>query len=408
MKYWRGYLVALILAFCSWGLIEFAQSHWVLVDMVYPYTTRIIQDFMAVWSSGAAYCVWQLLLLVLAAGVLASIVMMIVWKWNPIQWFGWVMAVVSLVCLLNTGLYGLNEYAGPIADDIRLEMTEYSVDELEAAAAFYQQEANTLSQQVSRDSSGQVQFQDFDTLAQQAADGFDALTYEQYNSIFAGDRTPVKELGWSSFFSGKGKTYVHVAITGEAAVNPQTPAVGLPFVMCQAMANRICIANQQDAAFAAFLACNANDSVEFRYSGYFMAYRYCYNALASKNVSSAQAALQTLEAGECSQLKLDLQTYNSSFAPGSDNAYYEEKVSKIDFRKWLDKLKRNPFNKNAAETVSEEVTVTDAPERADVADLLVSWHIQEYVLPLLKDDEVTFDPLDETQVDLSGLVNADD
>lgn len=408
MKYWRGYLVALILACCSWGLIEFAQSHWVLVDMIYPYTSRMIQDFMAVWSSSAAYCIWQLLLLVLAAGVLASIVMMIIWKWNPIQWFGWIMAVISLVMLLNTGMYGLNEYAGPIADDARLNVTDYSVDELQSAAEFYQKEANRLSQQVDRDSSGQVQYPDFETLAQQTADGFDVLTYEKYNSIFAGDRTPVKKLGWSKFFSGKGKTYVHVPITGEAAVNPETPAVGLPFAMCQAMANRICIANQQDAAFAAFLACTNNDAVEFQYAGYFMAYRYCYDALASKNVSSAQSAAQALAQGECDQLKQDLAVYNDSFAPGSDNAYYEEPDKKVDFKKFLDRLKRNPFNKDAAETASEEVEIPDVPERSDVADLLVSWHIQEYVLPLLKEEEVKFDPLDETQVDLSDLIKNDD
>ena len=408
MKYWRGYLVALILAFCSWGLIEFAQSHWVLVDMIYPYTSRMIQDFMANWSSGAAYCLWQLFLLVLAAGVLASIVMMVVWKWNPIQWFGWVMALVSLVTLLNTGMYGLNEYAGALADDIRLNVTDYSVDELQDAAEFYQKEANRLSQQVKRDSSGQLQYPDFETLAQQAADGFDALTYEDYNSIFAGDRTPVKKLGWLKTFSGKGKTYVHVPITGEAAVNPETPAVGLPFAMCQALANRICIANQQDAAFAAFLACTANDAVEFQYAGYFMAYRYCCDALASKNVSSAQSALQALSQAECSQLKQDLDVYNNSFAVGSDNAYYEEPEQKIDFGKLLERLKRNPFNKDAAEAISEEVEIPDGPERSDVADLLVSWHIQEYVLPLLKEEEVTFDPMDETQVDLSGIANAND
>ena len=395
MKYWRGYLVALILAVCSWGLIEFAQSHWVLVDMVYPYTSRMIQDFMAVWSSGTAYCLWQLLLLVLAAGVLASIVMMIVWKWNPIQWFGWVMAVVSLISLLNTGLYGLNEQAGPLAEDIRLNMTDYSIDELQDAAEFYQKEANRLSQQVKRDSSGQLQYPDFETLALQAADGFDTLTYEKYNSIFAGDRTPVKELGWSKFFSGKGKTFVHVAITGEAAVNPETPAVGLPFAMCQTMANRVCIANDQDAAFAAYLACTNNEAVEFQYAGYFMAYRYCCQALASKNVSSAQSAVQALAQSESSQLKQDLEVYNNSFAPGSDNAYHEE----------VKPVKKPKFLKKNAE--GEEETV-DLPERADVADLLVSWHIQEYVLPLLKEEEVKFDPLDETQVDLTGLVNHDD
>lgn len=387
MKYWRGYVVAIVLAACAWGLTEFAQSHWVLVDMVYPYTARLIQNFMANWSSGAAYCLWQLFILILAAGAIASIVLMIVLKWSPIQWFGWVMSVVSLVALLNTGLYGLNKYAGPLADDIRLEVTEYTVTDLQNAAAFYQEKANELATQVKRDSSGQVDFDDFDTLAQQATDGFDALTYEEYLSVFAGERIPVKKLGWSSFFTGKGKTFVHVAITGEAAVNPETPDLGLPFAMCQAMSNRISIANQQDAAFAAFLACTHNESKQFQYSGYFMAYRYCYNALNDLNVASAQAVAQRLQRTESRQLHQDMENYNASFAAQSDYAYYtpEEKADTRD---------------------STNVTVADTPLRSHVADLLVSWHIQQYVLPELEQEEVTFDPMDETQVDLSGIKNA--
>ena len=388
MKYWRGYLVAAILAACTWGLIEFAQSHWVLVDMFYPYTTRIIQNFMSQWSSSTTYCLWQLILLVLATGVLASIVMMIVWKWNPIQWFGWVMSIVSLVVLLNTGLYGLNEYAGPLADDIRLDITYYTIPELQTAAVFYQKEANKLAQSAERDSSGQLQYPDFATLAEQAADGFDVLTYDTYNSIFAGDRTPVKELGWKKFFTNKGQTYVHVPITGEAAVNPSTPAVGMPFAICQAMAKRICIANEQDAAFAAFLACTNNSAPEFQYAGYFMAYRYCYNALASKDIASAQSAAQALRQQENALLRQDLDSYNNSFAVGSDHAYYEE-----------------PEKKVSAKRSEDTVEIQDTPDRVNVADLLVSWHIQEYVLPLLKEEEVKFDPLDETQVDLTGLVD---
>ena len=377
MKYWRGYLVALVLAACSWGLIEFSQSHWVLVDMIYPYTSRLIQNFMAQWSSGAAYCLWQLFVLILVAGVIASVVLMIVLKWNPIQWFGWVMSVVSLVALLNTGLYGLNDYAGPLAEDIRLDVADYTVSELQDAAEFYQEKANLLASQVERDSGGQVNFPDFDTLAAQAADGFDALTYEEYLSIFAGDRTPVKELGWSGLFAGRGTTYIHVGITGETAVNPETPAVGLPFAMCQGLAKRLCISNEQDAAFAAFLACTYNESTEFQYSGYLMAYRYCRNALLDMNVSSAQTAARGLTQTESLYLRQDLATYEDSFAVGSDHAYYEE---------------------------TDETE--DAPERSNVADLLVSWHLQEYVLPLIAEEEITFDPMDETQVDLSGIKNA--
>ena len=41
-----------------------------------------------------------------------------------------------------------------------------------------------------------------------------------------------------------------------------------------------------------------------------------------------------------------------------------------------------------------------------VCDLLVNWHIQEVVLPAIAVEESRFDPYDETQVDLSGIVNA--
>ena len=42
----------------------------------------------------------------------------------------------------------------------------------------------------------------------------------------------------------------------------------------------------------------------------------------------------------------------------------------------------------------------------EVCDLLVSWHIQEVLLPSLAVEEDPFDPLDKTQVDLTGIVNA--
>lgn len=375
MKYWRGYLVAAIVAACSWGLIEFAQAHWILVDMVYPYLSRMIQDFLAGWSGGVGFCLWQLLVLVLAAGALASIVMMIVWKWNPIQWFGWITAVVSLVFFLNTALFGLNDYAGPLAQDIRLDMSEYTISELEEAGQFYRDEANKLASQVSRDGSGQPLFGDFATLAAQAAEGFENQTYDASNSIFAGSTTPVKELGWSDFFSARGITGLTVGITGEAAVNPQTPAVGLPFAICRQMAERMCITNDQDAAFAAFLVCDSHSSPEFRYSAYFMAYRYCYNALAAMDTGSAQSAAQNLKAGENSQLAKDVASYNASFAAAADNGYYKP----------------------------DPEAPADGPKRSNVADLLTAWHIQEYVLPTLAEEEALFDPLDESQVDLSGL-----
>jgi hypothetical protein len=38
--------------------------------------------------------------------------------------------------------------------------------------------------------------------------------------------------------------------------------------------------------------------------------------------------------------------------------------------------------------------------------MLVSWHYQKEILPTLVEQEKKFDPYDENQVDLSGIVNA--
>ena len=65
MKYWRGYLVAFIFAAITWALMQYGQAFTNLVDMVYPYVTRMAQIFLSGWSSGVDFCVWQVLLLVL-------------------------------------------------------------------------------------------------------------------------------------------------------------------------------------------------------------------------------------------------------------------------------------------------------------------------------------------------------
>ena len=380
MKYWRGYLTAAIIAFFSWLLIDFASTHTLLIDMVYPYVTRMLQTTLAEWSSAVTFCLWQLFAVLLVLGLLTSIVLMIVLRWNVIQWLGWVTACASLVFFLHTATYGLNSYAGSISDDIRLEMTEYTLDELEAATTFFRDEANQLAAQVDRTPDGAVRFSDFETLANQAADGFQHLVYEEKYPIFAGSTVPVKELGWADMYTSMGITGFTMALTGEAAVNPQIPAVSLPFTMCHEMAHRMCIANEGDANMAAFLACQANSSVEFRYSAYFMAYRYCYNALASQNSQASKDAAQRITSGISDQLYYDMAAYNSFFATNRDDAA-------TDF---ATKVNDTYIKVNGdAQGVASYGTV---------CDLLVSWHIQEFVLPLQKEEEVKFDPYDESKV----------
>lgn len=389
MKYWFGYLVAGILAAITWALTQMAAKYTTLVDRIYPYLTRTIQNFLAQWSGGVDFLVWQLAVVLLIVAVLASLVLVIVLRKNLIQWLGWVLSGAMLIWLLHTGVYGLNYYAGPLADDLRLNVSEYTLQELEEATIYYRDQANALAAQMDRDSSGDLVFPDFDALAAQAGDGFETLTYDHSFSVFAGDTTPVKELGWADMYTSMGITGVTMPLTGEAAVNARIPVVALPFTMCHEMAHRMCIAVERDANFAAFLACSFNEDPVFQYSAYFMAYRYCYNALASVDGQEAAVAAARIAAGVEDQLAHDLNGYSTFF--------------------WEN---QSESATNLANTVNDAYIKTSGDESGvrsygQVTDLLVSWHIQQIILPAQEDDaEEKFDPYDEDQVDLEGIVGA--
>ena len=391
MKYWRGYLIAAIIAAITMVINRLGSTYSTLVDMVYPYLTRTFQTYMAGWSGGVDFCIWQVAVVVLMLIALVTIVLMIVLRWNPIEWFGWILVGVACVWLFHTSIYGLNYHAGPIADDIRLNVTEFTQEELEKATIYFRDQANDLADLMDRDAGGNVIFPEFEYLAVDAGSGFEYLVLNKSYSIFAGSTAPVKKLGWSKMYTSMGITGVTMGITGEAAVNPEIPAVSLPFTMCHEMAHRMCIAIERDANFSAFLACDANESKEFRYSGYFMAYMYCYDALNNLGTADATTAAARIDAGVNDNLRYDLVTYD----------YF--------FRENMDQKATNFANKTNDRYLKTSGDKEGINSYAQVSDLLVSWHIQEVVLPSLQEEEISnFDPYDETQVDLSGIVNAKD
>ncbi len=388
MKYWFGYLTAAIFGAITFVLLQFGERFSTLVDMVYPYVIRTLETMLAQWSAAVSFPVWQLLAVALGAVILCSFVLMVILKWNPIQWLGWVAAVFAGIYMLHTLLWGLNYYAGPLADDMRLETASYTLEELTEAAEYYRDKANDLAGKVSRDSGGNVSFADFATLAGEAGEGFETLTYKHHYPVFAGSRLPVKELGWANMYTSMGITGVTFGLTGEACVNPQIPDVTLPFTMCHEMAHRMCIATERDANFAAFLACSVHSDTSFQYSAYFMAYRYCYTALASVRTQNSTAALQELISGVGELLQRDLSAYDSFFSAKQDKAA----------TKFADSV-NDTYLKTSG-------VASGVNSYGEVCDLLVNWHIQTVVLPAISDIESPFDPYDENQIDLSGIVNA--
>ena len=387
MKYWFGYLVAGIIAGFTWVLQQFGSRYSTLVDMVYPYVVRTMEDFLAGWSGQVDFLLWQFLAVVLGVIVLASLVVVVATRRSLIGWGGWMLSIAAAVYMLHTLMWGLNYYAGPLSDDLRLEVAQYTLSELKEATEYYRDKANILSEQVKRDGSGVAQLADFDTLAERAGEGFEVLTLEHSYPVFAGCKLPVKKLGWADMYSSMGITGVTFGITGEAAVNPQIPDVALPFTMCHEMANRMCIANERDANFAAFLACSVHPDVEFEYSAYFMAYRYCFNALSTIRTQDGVLAAKEIKEGVGQKLQTDLNNYSSFFSQ-----------------------KRNDAAASFADTANDTYLRSSGDSAgigsySQVCDLLVNWHIQQVVLPSISTEEFVFDPFDRNQVDVSDIIH---
>ena len=385
MKYWFGYLTAAIIGAITWVLMQFGERFSTLVDMVYPYVIRTLQGFLAEWSGAVDFLLWQVLAVALAVILLASLVAVIAARKSVIAWGGWALSACALVYLLHTMVWGLNYYAGPLADDIRMETAQYTIEELAEATEYYRDKANILAEQVKRDANGNLTYPEFEKLADRAYMGFQRLVYDRSYPIFAGSTLPVKKLGWADMYTSMGITGVTFGITGEAAVNPQIPDVLLPFTMCHEMAHRMCIASERDANFAAFLACSAHPDVEFEYSAYFMAFRYCYNAIAGLKTVAAAEATADLREGISDKLRKDMNDYSSFFSAKQDKAA-------TDFA--------NTANDTYLKTSGEKSGIDSYGE---VCDLLVNWHIQEVVLPSITVEESHFDPYDKNQVDISDI-----
>ena len=229
MKYWRGFLVAAIIGVVTMAISALAKEYSLLVDMVYPYVSRMILTTLADWSATVDFTLWQVLAVLMIVGLLATIVLMIVLKWNFFQWLGWVMAGLSLLWCVHTGVWGLNNYASPLAEDLRLQVTEYTLKELESATVYFRDKANELAETMARDGNGDLNYDDFETLAANAGKGYEQLIYTGEAAVFAGSMQPVKKLEWEKMYAAMGIAGVTMPITGEAAVNPLLPSIGLQY-----------------------------------------------------------------------------------------------------------------------------------------------------------------------------------
>ena len=360
-----AFAAALLLA--AGGLMALFHQAGGAFFPAYRSFSKGIEGALASITGFVPISIWDVGLVPIGIAIVASLAWCIVRKRSVLKWVASICAIVAALLFFLVGAWGLNHYAPPLADELGLEVGEYSADELEAATAYYLAQAAERAQSVPRADDKTLERQDFHALAGIAGASYDGLD-AQY-PVFEGSTARVKELtllGDALLYSGH--TGIFWPFTGEANVPANTAVSEMPFIQCHEAAHRLGIASEQEANFAAFLACtegSAAADARFAYSGYYEAFCYCLNALAQHYPQRAQDLMQTAIGDKVDPT--DAKTY------GARLVLFDRYTTADYYRTYEGPAEEvgTSFNDAYLKTFSEESGIQSYGE---VADYLIAWH----------------------------------
>lgn len=251
----------------------------------YPDFSRQAAEILSKISGLMPFPIWEILCGLTILWFLYSLIQSIR-KVRFLRWCAGVLLGASLIIFLYVGLWGLNYYAPPLTEQLELPNEQYTVRQLKEATIYYRDMANAAAQEVDRNEDGSFRSGEFTDLAQIAGESYLSLA-EEY-PCFDGSTMPPKKLLISPIMGKIGMTGNFMCLTGESCVSSTTYPVSLPFTLCHEVGHRLALAREDEANFAAFLACSVSERADFRYSAYYNAFLYCFNALYDANEPAAK------------------------------------------------------------------------------------------------------------------------
>ncbi len=354
---WPGKLIAAVLLIAITGASMLLFKRY--SDVVFPAYRTFSKGFMRVLSaifSVIPVAAWDFIEVGLIIGVITSFAVMIAKRDPFMEWFTSVLLMAAIITTEVVMGWMLNHYAPALSDEIGLEVRQYTKEELAEATEYYFDMAASYADQVERNASGSMVRQDFDELAEIAGAGYEPLA-DSYDIFDGGSTRPVKKLSlFGDLLLYSGITGEFMPVTGESTVPENENVVSMPFTMLHEAAHRLGIAAEEEANFSAFLSATASDDVRFRYSGYYMAFIYCYNKLAASDIDALRTLIKEKTAEDERYMLVIRDTDDT-------NEYYKKYESKLE-----DVATKT--NDTYLKTFSEESGVKSYGE---VVDELIAW-----------------------------------
>ena len=272
-------LVLSISLFILDGLAMFVFRNW--PDLFFPAYRNFSQKWIGFLSAVfdiLPYSLWDVLALLLLITLITTFIRTLSKKRSILKWLNNVFLFVSVLCFVAVFGWLLNHYGPSLSEELDLDVSMYSHDQLYEATDYYFEQASKYSLKIKRDDQYHAVRSDFKELAEIAGHNYEIL--ETKYPFFKGSKRRVKQFSLvGEYLLYNGIIGMFMPVSGEASLPANVPTIPLPFTMCHEAGHRQGLAGEDEANFAAFLASINSDDVRFVYSGYYSAFGYCLSSL---------------------------------------------------------------------------------------------------------------------------------
>lgn len=249
---------------------------------IYKYIMQPVSLFTGLFPFSVA----EFALVFLVIYILARLVYLIIKavrtkKWRILLPFASSIVMVgSLWFFIQNMVWNINYERLPFSDLAGIEMSESSVDELEALCRYLVDMTNDLREQVEEDEHGIMTVPGgYRSILKRAQAGFDVL--EEKYPFLGGRYGQPKPVLLSRLMSHTNIIGIYSCLTGEANIDVDIPLIDIASTTLHEMAHQRGFAREDEANYISYIACMAHPDVDFRYSGSVMALQYSMNALYS-------------------------------------------------------------------------------------------------------------------------------
>ena len=293
---------------------------------IYPVVNAILRTVSGIVPFSVAE--WLLYALILGIPTLAIVKIVRVFT-KRIPWLKFTHFVLTLLLvagLLFNGFYvlwGLNYSRPGLRYRLALDVKERPIEELNALCTALAARANSLREQIPEDTRGVF------TLPGGIQKSFDEIpeAYRNLNAVLpqigSGAARP-KTVLLSTGLSWAGISGIYIPFTAEPNVNIDQPALLIPSSAAHESAHGLGIAREDEANFAAYLACMASDDISTQYSGVMLALIHSGNQLHKVDRQAYYALYDTYSEG----IRRDLADYDAYWE--AFEGPVEEAVTKVN------------------------------------------------------------------------------